>query len=153
VSKQYDLNIFTVLNHIDRKDRSYFNTLTEKQQKAFQPLVAMMWMGCTDDKQQLYLLNETVNPYIFALHQHKELLYKLLTVASSGKVKRYKWSRKKKAKQSSIPIEIISQYYNCNLEDAEYTFALLEPEEIVEMAEDLGYDKEEVTKLKKILKR
>ena len=63
--KKHKLDIFRVLDHTSRKDQKFYRELTDDEQKAYMPLVAMRWMTGTTDARQIYFLNELVNPFVF----------------------------------------------------------------------------------------
>ena len=152
--KAHKLDIFQTLTSISRKNQDYYFNLTEEEQKAFQPLVVERWLTGTRDARQVYFINELVNPFVFSLANHKSLLYKLMTVCTSGQSGRYYWNKALSKKSSSTPIAIscIKQYYDYNTLHAIEALPLLTNEQILDIAEDLGKQKEDITKLKRELK-
>lgn len=144
-------NIFDVLNHASTKDVEYYAGLAEDQQKALQPLLLQRWMSGTSSAQQVYLLNEVVNPYVFSLFRHKDLLWKLLTVASSGRAQRYTWLSQKSdaGRHKPIATKVVSEYYKYNIKHATDAVKLLSYEQVAELAHDLGYQPDVIAKLKK----
>ena len=106
VQKKHKLDIFRVLNHTSRKDISFFNQLTEEEQKAYQPLVVMRWLTGTTDARQIYFINELVNPFVFSLPNHKQLLYNLMTTCTTGTPQRYYWNKTLSKKTTGTPATI-----------------------------------------------
>ena len=153
MKKQYKLDIFRVLRHTDQKDTSFFDNLTEEEQKAYQPLVAMRWLSGTTDTRQIVFLNELVNRFVFSIPNHKGLLYKLMTVCTAGKPRRYYWNKTAK-KTSSAPsaVSVIQDYFEYSSSDAIDALPVLSNEDILFYAEQLGRQKDELTKLKRELK-
>jgi len=146
------LDIFYLLSEIDKKNYSLWENFTEEQKKAFSPLVVMRWMGGMLDPVQLIFLNEIVNPVVFNLgSDHKEFLLKLLTVCSNGKSKRYSWINYKvtSGKNKKLAIGLISEHYRIPLREAEDSLKLFTSEEILELAEQHGFQKDELAALKK----
>ena len=150
MAKERALDIFQLLGEIDKKNYGLWDSLTEDQKKEFSALVTMRWMAGTTDERQIILLNEVVNVSVFNLPKHEELMMKLLTVCSSGSKKRYSWinyklsgAKKKKA------VELIAEHYQMSLKDAEDTVKLFTPDEIIELGEDMGLQKDELKLLKK----
>jgi hypothetical protein len=92
-----------------------------------------------------------VNTSVFNIPDHRELLMKLLTVCSSGSKKRYSWINYKLSgsKKNKKAIELIADHYQMSLKDAEDSSRLFSPEEIMELAEVQGLQKEEIKLLKK----
>lgn len=86
---------------------------------------------------------------MFAGSADKSALFKLLAVAATGKAGRVSWIKGPATKAKRLSIECISQYYDCSPREAStYKVAV---DDLIEMAEELGWDKDEVTKLKKEL--
>lgn len=148
------LDIFQVLNNVSKKNINYYSSLSEEQQKALQPFVVLRWLTGTRDARQVYFLNELVNPFVFSMPNHKQLLYFLLTTATSGKQQRYTWAKSLTKKTSSTPIilGVVKSYFKYNTTDAVEAMVLLTNEDILSCAEQLGYQPDEITKIKKELK-
>lgn len=154
MAKERSLDIFDLLAQIDRKNYDIWDKLTEEQKKELSPLVVMRWMAGMSDPMQLIFLNEIVNPTVFPLGTHKELLLKLLTVCSNGKSKRYQWinyklSGERKAKTST---RLIAEHYGLSIKDAEDARRLFTNEDLMELAELQGFQKDELSALKRELK-
>lgn len=142
------LDIFETLKQVDKHNIHLFDDLSIDAKKSFAPVVYMRWMSSGSDL-QLELLNGIVNPLVFRLHRHPALLYKLMTVCSDGKSKRYSWV-KKKGKNKSCPksISVIAQYYDCNKNDAERFKSRLTIDDVLEMADELGCASDDIKKIK-----
>jgi hypothetical protein len=148
-AKVRSLDIFTLLDQVDRKNYSIWDSLTDEQKKEFSPLVTLRWMaGCTDPV-QLIFLNEIVNPTVFNMGEHKEFLLKLLTVCSNGKPKRYQWINYKLggSKKMKKSVELVMNHYRLSPKEAEDTRRLFSDEEILELAEAQGLQKDEIKEL------
>lgn len=146
------LEIFKVLEAISKKHR-LSRALTEEELKSVQPFVLMRWLsGCSSDR-QVYFLNEIVNPYVYALSKHKELLCDLLTVCTSGKNMKYTWvPATSNVKTYPNISEMIAKALECSISKAHDTIALFSDEEILSIANELGYQTEDVAKIKKELR-
>lgn len=151
MAKERALDIFMLLEQIDRKNYGLWDKLSEEQRKEFSPLVTMRWMAGTTDPVQVIFLNEIVNVLVFSLGDKKELLLKLLTVCSNGKPKRYQWINYKvsSGKKRKKATELISQHYRISLNEAEDSLRLFSPGEIMELGEMHGFQKDELRDLKK----
>lgn len=147
------LDLFQLLDKISTKDGFYFHTLADDQLKEFQPFVIMRWLTGTFDKRQVYFLNAIVNPFVFDIGQHKELLYYLLTTCTAGKSQRYVWTKApSQNRKGKLTVSVLTQKYNYGKREAAEAAAILSAADIIEYAEDLGWQKEEIVKLKKELK-
>ena len=152
--KKHKLDIFQVLNHISKKDKNFYKELTKEEQKALQPLTVMRWLSGTMDARQIFFLNELVNPFVFSMYTHKELLYRLMTTCTNGKSQRYYWNKPMSKKSSVTPmaVKVIKDYFGYNTIQAIQALPLLTDDDILEYAEHLGRQKEDITKIKKELK-
>ena len=145
------LDIFRVLNALNEKDAGFYSGLTEAEQKAFQPFLVMRWMSGTADARQVYFINEFVNPFAFSLPNHKELLWYLLILSNSGKQQRYTWNKLPASANSPKPAstKVVAKYYNYSMKDAIDALVVLSYQDVVELAEELGTQPDELAKIKK----
>lgn len=157
--KNYKLDIFKLLDNINLKNHDFYDSLPEEQQKEVHPLVVMRWLtGCAYKEsypaRQLYFLNEYVNPFVFSLSKHKKLLINLMMVSSGGKKFRYSFVSKKNKRGSKYPktAEIIQSIFHYNTVDAQEAIEILDKKTIIGMAENLGYQDNEIKDIKKELK-
>lgn len=91
-----DLDIFKVLDALDKKDYGWFDTLTEEQQKKFVPYVITHWMSSVKSSGMLgaYYVMSTdanANKYLFneRVQQHSKLQWLMLCAASPGMGKQF----------------------------------------------------------------
>jgi hypothetical protein len=152
MKKCFSLDIFKLLNDIDNpKSGDLYTTMSDDERKGFAPLVVMRWMSGTSDERQIILLNEFVNPYVFSLGKHPHLLMQLLQTASSKTSKRYVWLGIKSKKKLVEAYRVIQEYFELSTREAK-TYSLPPVEELIKMAEELGWQKDEIAKLQKELK-
>lgn len=142
-------DLFQGLASLGRKDLGWFSSLTPEGQKAAAPFVLMRWMAGTSDRQQILRLNTAANMYMFAGSADKSALLKLLAVSATGKNIRYSWLKGPGAKSKNSVIEVIKQYYDCSTREAQ-TYNV-KSEDLIQMGEELGWDREQLAKLKKEL--
>lgn len=150
----YKFDIFKILERLSVKDVAFFEKMSEEDKKALQPLVLARWMSGTSDSFQVQMLNELVNPLVFNLGKHKQLLLNLLTISSSGKSKRYIWNKAKNNKKTSTPkcIEVIKEYYGYSTLQAKDAMPLLTDDDIFQYAWHLGRQTDELKLITKELK-
>lgn len=148
---KHKTDIFAILGNLNKKNEAYYSELPDDQQKAIQPLLLQRWMSGTSDARQVFLLNEVANPFVFSLYKHKELLWHLLTVCAPGKFAKYQWMSQKGAGSVNKPVstEVVMKYYGYNTRHAKDAVELLSADQILELAQHLGYQPEEIAKLKK----
>ena len=149
----YKLDIFDLLSKISSsKSGDIYASLSEDGRKGFAPLVVMRWLSGTSDEQQIMLLNEFANPVIFPLAKHPHLLMRVLQAANSKTGRRYQWLGVKSKKKNVETMKVISEFYGMSMREVRLMNPLPTENEVVEMAESLGYQKDELTKLKKEFK-
>jgi hypothetical protein len=148
----FKLDIFQVLGKLDAGKYDTYDKLSEEEQKEFAPLIVQRWMSSGSERQVIYL-NSITNKLIFSLPKHKELIAKLLVVCSDKQRKRYSWIKMPSRKRTEkLAIEVVCKYYGYSRKEAEIQFPLLSPDDIIEHAEELGYQDAELKSLKKELK-
>lgn len=149
----YKLDIFDLLSKISSpKSGDIYANLSDDERKGFAPLVVMRWLSGTSDEQQIMLLNEFANPLIFPLAKHPHLLMRVLQAANSKTGKRYQWLAVKSKKKNVETLKVISEFYGMSMREVRMLDPLPSESEIIEMAERLGYQKDEMAKLKKEFK-
>jgi len=143
-------DIFEGLAQLSSRDLRWYSKLSPEDQKAASPFVIARWMTGTSDQAQLVRINTFVNPYGFSLGSEKSLLFSLLAAAATGKTKRYRWLKSPGAKAAvKLRLEVIKQYYEVSTREATGYADVIDGADILEMAEELGWGKEELAKLKK----
>lgn len=118
-----DLDIFDMLNALDRKDYDYFDRLNETQQKKFAPFIIVQWMSAVKANHGLsayYLMNTdyTANKYLLNeyVSKHPKLQWQMLCAASPGLGKQFhQWipSIKQKVAKLEEPAKLkdVKDYY------------------------------------------
>lgn len=148
------LDIFRVLNALNKKDAGFFETLSEEEKKEFQPFLVARWMSGTPSAQQVFLINEVSNKYNFSLTNHKQLLWQLLCVSNSGQNQRYTWNKLPGKSTSGKPnaARAVMQYYKYSMKDAIQALKVLSRNDVLEIAQDLGWQQEDIAKIRKEIK-
>lgn len=144
-------DLFHFLGQLSKRDLQAFEKLTPEGQKAAHPFVIMRWLSGTKDRAQIVRLNTFANPYMFSLGNEKPLLFKLLAASCTGKQGRYQWSKGPGSSGTKLAVEAIKAKYDCNAREANGYLELLEPADIMGYAEDAGWEKDQIAKLKKEL--
>lgn len=154
MAKQYKLDLFNFLKHLSKKNVKFYGTLSEEEIKEISPLIIMRWMSGTSDARQVYFLNEIMNPFVFSLGKHKELLVNLMTICASGREQRYKFNKIKSKKTTRSPkcVAVIKEMFSYNTIDALEAFSMISNDDVLSFAEQLGRQPTEITAIKKELK-
>ena len=146
------LDIFQVLDALNTKKVDFYASLSDKEKKSIAPVVLTRWLSGTYSKQQVYLINEIVNPYIFSLHHHPQLLWYLMTTVTPGKSQRYTWSKAiTGGSKDNACLACIKEYFRYRTKHAEQVYRTIDKINILYMAEELGYTDSELNKIKKEL--
>lgn len=144
-------DLFEVLKHIEKGNVAFFNNLQDYEVRKLAPLILMKWQCGTKSANQVKLTNDLVNTLCFSLYKHPQLLYRLLMTSNVDKGKRLTWLKRKSKEKDTEIVKIIKQHTGCSSAVARDYLKILSNDDIIEMAEDIGTDKETLTKLKKEL--
>lgn len=94
--EKVELDLFEILNALDKKDYAYYDNLTEEQKKKIVPYMLAYWMSTikgTENLSRYYLLsaNEYANKYLFNEYiiKHPKLQWLMLCSISPGLGKQY----------------------------------------------------------------
>lgn len=149
----FKLDIFKVLGDLSTGDHLTYRKLSDEEKKGFAPLVIMRWMTGTSDPSQIITMANFANKAIFPLGKHPELLAMLLASCSTQKrQRRYNWLGVKSSKKKTLARQAVQEYLDYSSQEMRKLTLLPPDEEIIEMAEACGWQKDEISKLKKELK-
>lgn len=143
------VDLFDFLNKVSKSDISYLASLSNEDKKSLAPLIVMRWLSGVSDKKQIQYLNNFVNPLVFNMYHHSDLLFKLMMASCTDGSKRFKWIKNKPNRKNALSVSIISQYYKCSEREAREYFKLLSQTDIIEMANELGETQDIIGKLNK----
>jgi len=130
---------------IDKKDRGFYNRLTDEQKKAFSAWMMMRYCSSVqgrDAANYIYMTNELVNYQFMEVSKHPELQWLLLSACGTGKIGFHPYlkppnSRKKKNKIFDF---ISNLYPHMKIEDIENMINLNTIDDLKEYAKENGYD-------------
>lgn len=147
------LDLFGTLGKISKKHVGLYQELSADERKQLHPLVVMRWLTGDNDPTKIILLNEFVNPHVFPLAKHPQLLVDLMTVCMDGHPARYRWIKAEKKKvKFPIIFEVIKTYYNYSTREAKMALPALTNDAILQHAMDIGTQPDDIKKLKKEMK-
>lgn len=94
--EQQDFELFAALDALDRKDYTWWDKLTDEQQRKFVPWMMTHWLSAIKSNGPIgayYLLStdSTVNKHLFndTVQNHPQLQWLMMCAASPGKGKQY----------------------------------------------------------------
>jgi len=134
---------------LDRKDRNFYDDLTEEERKKFSPYLMLRYSASVDgpsDLQEWYLraTNERVNVNFFDIStsQHKKLQWLMCTTVSPdmGNQRHY-WITTKKKNSDNKTIKFLSSIFpELRNDELELLSKINSKEEIKQLAKQHGYD-------------
>lgn len=134
---------------LDRKDRSYYDAMTEEEKKKFAPYLMIRWSSCVggDPMLQSYYLisaNEKLNKGFFDVSssQHKKLQWLISTTVSPDMgVQSHHWiSPKKKESQSKAAKALRRLMPDLNEEEISLMCKINNDNDIKDLARSHGWD-------------
>lgn len=159
--KKYKLDLFRLLDAMDRRDFKFYSKLTDEEKKGFAGIVAMRWLSVTSDANK-----ELCEYYIGAINEankhfwnadvakHPELQYLTIAVAGIGKKIRHQWVKGPAKKKENKIIQMLKEYYpTANNEELEMFFEMNDIDDFIEIAKTLGYQDDQIKEIKKEAKR
>ena len=121
------LNIANEMSCFDKKDREFYNSLTDEERKKFSNYLMVRWgssvQGSTD-LQHFYLIscNERLNKHFFAINRHPKLQWLCATTVSPGLGSfRHNWisPKKKETGSTGIKKQLLELYPNMKDDEIE----------------------------------
>jgi hypothetical protein len=121
------LSIGNEMAVFDRKDREFYNSLTDEERKKFSNFLMIRYGSSVTgnrDLQEFYLIscNERLNKHFFAINRHPKLQWLCATTVSPGLgTFRHNWiaPKKKEAGSNSIKKQLMELYPNMKDDEIE----------------------------------
>jgi hypothetical protein len=151
VAKDFKLDIFRFLEDIGSKGDAYAK-LSEEERKGFAPVVVQRWLTGVKDERQLIALNAFANKYVFALSKHPHLIARLFQACVSKVPRRYFWLGVKSKAKAPLRDAALKQHFGWSSNELRRQTILPSATEVLALAENLGWQKDELAKLKRELK-
>lgn len=130
----------------------YFNHLSDNDLKSISPYLFMLWgIGINIDRDfHNIALNEYVNKHFFSISsKHKKLLIALLCKSLYEPGAKLNYIIKKHQNNKKVSVDVIMETYNYNINHAKEALELLSVDQLIVMAENLGYDNEKIKTIKR----
>jgi len=143
------LNIANEMLQFDRKNRAFFDELTEEEQKKFSPFLMVRWGADVQGSAELqayYLMstNERLNKNFFDIStkDHKKFQWLLATTVSPGMGKQYhKWlAAKKKTSDNKAERFLAALYPHMRDDDIKLLAELNSKDDLKQLAKEHGWD-------------
>ena len=148
------LSINNEMTQFDRKNRKFYDELTDEERKKFSTYLMLRYGASVEgnaDLQEWYLraTNERMNMHFFDLGKHPKLQWLLATTVSPGMgVQRHYWQgAKKKEGSNSKAVKFITQLYpHMKQDEAELLADINTTKELKELAKQSGWTDQDIKK-------
>lgn len=142
-------NIFEILKRIDGGDYKYIDSLADDDIKKISSFLLLKWMGFSSNKNKVQALALGANQYLFKLHRHPKLMYKLLVASSGGVAEFYQWiKRAEDTVKRPETVKILKDYYNISSDEAHELSILMNFSSMEAIINELG-EWDNIDKVKK----
>lgn len=142
------LSIQNEMNEFDRKNRDFYNSLTDEEKKKFSNYLMIRWGSAVQgskDLQEFYIVscNERFNKHFFAINRHPKLQWLCATTVSPGMgTHRHQWiaSKKKEAGTSGFKKQIAELFPYLKDDEIEVMSVITSKQELTAYLKKLGQD-------------
>ena len=142
------LHIANEMSCFDRKDRNFYNSLTDEERKKFSNYLMIRWGSAvigSKDLQEFYLIscNERLNKHFFNINKHPQLQWLCATSVSPGLgAQRHQWiAPKKKASGGNIKKQLAELFPHLKDDELEVMAQINTKKDIDAYLHKLGIEK------------
>jgi len=140
------LSIQNEMSVFDRKDRTFYDTLTDEERKKFSNYLMIRWGSAVQgsaELQEFYLVatNERLNKHFFTVNKHPKLQWLMATAVSPGMGShRHQWIAPKKKETGSNEIKkmLMDLYPSSKMQDIDTLSKLVDKKQLKQMLKDQG---------------
>lgn len=140
------LTIQNEMAQFDRKNREFYDSLTDEERKKFSNYLMVRWgsgVQGSRDLQEFYLIstNERLNKHFFAINKHPKLQWLCATTVSPGMgTHRHQWvpPKKKDIGSNDVKKTLLELYPNMKTSDIETLAAIIDKKELREHVREHG---------------
>ena len=150
------LSIKEEMRAIDQRDRGWWDSLTEEEQKKVGIFVLMRYTSAVQTRNAdieyhyLALTNELVNRHYNILRREPQLQHKLLQCVGLGSTQFHPWippSKQRKSKAGKLVKWLQEIYPIYNDEELELLVSTNNKQDFIDLAEEMGMDKKDIKEL------
>ena len=144
------LSIANEMGCLDRKNRHFYDSLTDEEKKKFSNYLMIRWgssVSGSTDLQHYYLLmtNERLNKHFFAINKHPRLQWLCATTISPGmailgSTPRHNWISPKKKEPNAIKKQIAELYPNMKDDEVELMSKINTKKDLDDYLKTLGQE-------------
>ncbi len=137
------LPLAQVLNALDRRDKKFYENLSDEDKKAFAPYIMLRYASNVEgDKffteHYLTTTNELVNINYWALSKHPKLQWLLFSMVGAYSPQRHPWLKGpgRKGKKSEVQTALQTMYPAAKLEELELLESTLTKEQVKKLLDE-----------------
>jgi hypothetical protein len=142
------LSIQNEMAQFDRKNRKFYDELTDEEKKKFSNYLMIRWGSSVQgsrELQEFYLIscNERLNKHFFAINRHPRLQWLCATTVSPDLgAHRHQWiaPKKKDSADSGVRKQLAELFPTLKLNDIETMAAITTSKEVTAYLKELGQD-------------
>lgn len=142
------LSIQNEMTQFDRKNRRFYDELTDEERKKFSNYLMIRWGSAvhgSQDLQEFYVIacNERLNKHFFAINRHPRLQWLCATTVSPGLgTHRHQWisPKKKDPSTSGVRKDLAELFPNMKLDEIDLLSKITTSKEISAYLKELGQD-------------
>ncbi len=144
------LSIQNEMAQFDRKNREFYDELTDEERKKFSNYLMIRWGSAVQgspELQEFYLIatNERLNKNFFSVNRHPKLQWLMATSVSPGMgTHRHQWiaPKKKDAGSNEVKKILLELYPTMKISDIETLAAVIDKKELRQYLREHGNDKD-----------
>ena len=143
------LSIANEMSQFDRKNRRFYNELTDEEKKKFSNYLMIRWGSSVQgsrELQEFYVIscNERLNKHFFAINRHPQLQWLCATAVSPGMgTHRHQWiaPKKKEGSTSAVRKQLAELFPNMKNDELDMMSAITTKKELDEHLVTMGREK------------
>jgi len=143
------LTIANEMAQFDRKNRTFYDELTDEEKKKFSNYLMIRWGSSvqgSQDLQEFYVIatNERLNKHFFSINKHPKLQWLCATSVSPGMgTHRHTWiaPKKKEAGATGFKKQLAELFPNKKMDEIELLAAITTKKELDAYLKQLGQEK------------
>jgi hypothetical protein len=140
------LSIQNEMTQFDRKNRAFYDELTDEERKKFSNYLMIRWGSAVQgsaELQEFYLVatNERFNKHFFAINKHPKLQWLCATAVSPDMgIHRHQWIAHKKKETGSNEIKkmLMDLYPTAKMQDIDVLSKFVDKKQLKQLFKDQG---------------
>ena len=140
------LSIHNEMARFDKKDRDFYQSLTDEERKRFSNYLMIRWGSSVQgsrELQEFYVIstNERLNKHFFSVNRHPHLQWLMATSVSPGLgTQRHQWiaPKKKDASNNEIKKALMEMYPTMKIADIDALAAITDKQDIKQRQKEMG---------------